>query len=105
MLGGVEHRALGVILELLDDHPFPEQYDHEEKYARAVRRMEELKTAATQEKMLAIYQSYLDAVGRRPEDLFLRMNYIELLKETGQRPAAVAEMNRVMATQPPTDWE
>ena len=41
-----EHHALGVILELLDDHPFPEQFDHEEKYARAVHRMEELKAAA-----------------------------------------------------------
>ncbi|MBN1826641.1 MAG: bacterial transcriptional activator domain-containing protein [Candidatus Eisenbacteria bacterium] len=99
-----EHRALGIILELLDDHPFPEQYDHGEKYARAVHRMEELKRGASQEKMLETYQTYRSAFRERPDDIHLHQNYIELLKSTNQRPAANEEIRRLMQKQPSTDW-
>jgi tetratricopeptide (TPR) repeat protein len=99
-----EYRMLNTILVLINEYPFPNQYDHAEKVAQLQQQLQWLKDRASQEIMRETYEAYLRAVRERPGDILLRQDYIELLKETGQREEAVREMARLMRTQPVVDW-
>jgi hypothetical protein len=99
-----EYRNLTKMLMLMDDHPFPNQLDHAQKYAQLEQRHQRLFEAATQEVRQQTFEAYVRAVKERPDDLLLRSNFISLLKDVGQHAAAGREAGLLMRTQPPHDW-
>jgi hypothetical protein len=99
-----EYRMLSQVLALMGQHPFPEQYDHEERYGALAARLQALMDRATQELRQRTFDRYGRALEERPDDLLLRANYVEMLKEAGQRAAADRHIRVLMGTQPPMDW-
>ena len=99
-----EFRIVAQIHTLMGDHPFPNQLDHAQKYAQVAQHWQRLMDNATREAQQRTFEIYTRAVQERPDDLLLRANFYELLKDAGQRAAAAQQVDEILRTQPPIDW-
>jgi hypothetical protein len=100
-----EYHMTATILNLMAQYPFPEQLDHAERYAQMQARLQAIMDRGTLEIRQQIYADYARAVQERPQDLLLRGNFVELLKDVNQRAAAAQQIGWILSTQPPMDWK
>jgi tetratricopeptide (TPR) repeat protein len=100
-----EYRMTATILTLMGQYPFPEQLDHAERYQQIQAHLQVIMDRATPEIRQQTYEAYARAVREHPQDLLLRANFVELLKDLGQQAAAAQQISRILSTQPPLDWK
>ncbi|MFH1845588.1 MAG: hypothetical protein ABIF77_20580 [bacterium] len=98
-----QYQMLTQLRTLLVDHPFTGQLDHDDNLAALDAELAALRERATPERVQQMYQAYVAAVARRPDDLLLRINYVALLNTLGNPSAAELQMQHLLHTQPPLD--
>jgi tetratricopeptide (TPR) repeat protein len=86
--------------QLIDKRPFTGQLDH----ARDLRDLQQeqlaLRQQASPEVQQQTFRLYQETVQKRPGDLLLRINWVRLLRQTGQEQAAEREWESLVSTQP-----
>jgi hypothetical protein len=100
-----EYRMTATILTLMGQYPFPEQFDHAERYAQMQARLQAIMDRATPEIRQQACEAYARAVQEHPQDLLLRASFVELLKDVNQQAAAAQQIGWILSTQPPVDWK
>ncbi|MFH1845809.1 MAG: tetratricopeptide repeat protein [bacterium] len=99
-----EYKIITTILTLLTQPPFPDQYDHAEKLAAWQTALDEIFESASPAKHQATIKAHADAVAANPDDLLMRLNYMELLKEIKQSSAAGQQWTIIEQSLPSLDW-
>ncbi len=98
-----EYRSIQTIGVLLGQAPFPGRYDHDELLRDWAAELDVIRADVTREALEGIIRAKAEAVEARPDDLLLRVDYIDLLKEIGRRDEARRHWAEIARRQPPPD--
>jgi len=99
-----EYKIIDTILTLHTQPPFPDQCNHADKLAAWRATLDEIFAATTPDKYQAIIDAHASAVNTHPDDLLMRINYLELLQEIKQPAAAGQQWLIIEQSLPPLEW-
>jgi len=96
-----EYRMIIQMLNMMEHPPFTEQFEHDATMAFWRARLQTITERASPEVQQATYEAYVEALRRRPDDILMTVNFINLLQESGNHQAAQQQLRRLNRLLPP----
>ncbi|HPF34446.1 MAG TPA: hypothetical protein PLH84_03380 [Candidatus Krumholzibacteria bacterium] len=96
--------AVGQVVELLDDPPFPQRADHADLTARWRGVAADLQAGLSRARLTALLPEYERRIAARPHDDITRTMYADLLRAVGDHGRAKRVWQQIRGHQPPAEW-